>query len=555
MPSGCSACWSRPTGAVSRMDCWTKRRQVFLCGNGGSAGNAIHLANDLLYGVAKKSGGGLRVHALAANPAVITCLANDIGYEEIYAEQLAVHGQPGDLLIALSGSGNSPNIVKAVARAKALNASHLLPDGWAQKADADGDLRKFWARHGEALTQGDLVKGVFDVASLAQLIAQLHLVTCGAFREREVEGDDSQVPDDLRAAASKLLSVLADMAQEESKEMADGDTAEDIVNGWGKAAGMNPGVYSEDIGPLAKALRTQLLGIEADADAEALAKRGARNSKKDLATIQSIHDATCELGAGCAPGVAKSTGSVQSSDQETTQMASRVEKADTIATEGNKRGAAVTNPTLEPESDNAADAEAEAKDTGAVRTTKGKPRKGVNPFPQKSSARDEDDMDDDDDDDDSEDDDDDDDDEEQVRKEMEMAAKARKAKKAAKRAAKAAGFSSEDLAKAVAAGVAAALSQMNIGGNVKDPRIPPALMAVSKDGTVAKMTDIEALKKSVDPVQYVNSAPRGDAWQPELDHRGKPTGRMVGDNDTLTLIKAIRSRPEFRLSPFDIPSN
>jgi D-sedoheptulose 7-phosphate isomerase len=102
------------------MDCWTKRRQVFLCGNGGSAGNAIHLANDLLYGVAKKSGGGLRVHALAANPAVITCLANDIGYEEIYAEQLAVHGQPGDLLIALSGSGNSPNIVKAVARAKAL---------------------------------------------------------------------------------------------------------------------------------------------------------------------------------------------------------------------------------------------------------------------------------------------------------------------------------------------------------------------------------------------------------------------------------------------------
>src|SRR3990170_16859 len=50
--------------------CWTENRRVFLCGNGGSAGNAIHLANDYLYGIAKKTGGGLRVEALSANPAV-----------------------------------------------------------------------------------------------------------------------------------------------------------------------------------------------------------------------------------------------------------------------------------------------------------------------------------------------------------------------------------------------------------------------------------------------------------------------------------------------------
>lgn len=101
-------------------ECWLKKRQVFLCGNGGSAGNAIHLANDFLYGIAKQSGGGIRVNALSANSAVITCLANDIGYDRIYSEQLSVMGNPGDLLIALSGSGNSPNIIAALEQAKTM---------------------------------------------------------------------------------------------------------------------------------------------------------------------------------------------------------------------------------------------------------------------------------------------------------------------------------------------------------------------------------------------------------------------------------------------------
>jgi D-sedoheptulose 7-phosphate isomerase len=62
--------------AVER--CWCDGNQVFLCGNGGSAGNAVHLANDYLYGIAKETGRGLRAHALSANPAVITSLANDV---------------------------------------------------------------------------------------------------------------------------------------------------------------------------------------------------------------------------------------------------------------------------------------------------------------------------------------------------------------------------------------------------------------------------------------------------------------------------------------------
>jgi D-sedoheptulose 7-phosphate isomerase len=106
--------------AEDLLDCWRGKRQVFLCGNGGSAGNAVHLANDFIYGVARKTGGGLKVNALPANSAILTCLANDEGYDRIFSEQLAVLGQKGDLLIALSGSGNSTNIVRAIEQAKTM---------------------------------------------------------------------------------------------------------------------------------------------------------------------------------------------------------------------------------------------------------------------------------------------------------------------------------------------------------------------------------------------------------------------------------------------------
>ena len=120
--------------------CWKEGRQVFLCGNGGSAGNAIHLANDYLYGIAKETGKGLKVHALSANSAVMTCLANDVGYDAIFSEQLAVLGQAGDLIICLSGSGNSPNILKVINQAKSMgikSCAILGFDGGKAKAIAD----------------------------------------------------------------------------------------------------------------------------------------------------------------------------------------------------------------------------------------------------------------------------------------------------------------------------------------------------------------------------------------------------------------------------------
>ena len=100
--------------------CWLEGRQVFFCGNGGSAGNAIHLANDFLYGIAKRKGAGLKVQALSANPAVMTCLGNDVGYDYIFSEQLAVLAESDDLLIVLSGSGNSPNILRVLEQANLM---------------------------------------------------------------------------------------------------------------------------------------------------------------------------------------------------------------------------------------------------------------------------------------------------------------------------------------------------------------------------------------------------------------------------------------------------
>jgi D-sedoheptulose 7-phosphate isomerase len=106
--------------AAELLDCWKSGRHVFIAGNGGSAGNANHLANDLIYPLSKTKGSGIRAQALSANPSVLTCIGNDEGYDSVFSHQLAVLGREGDVLIVLSGSGNSPNILKVLAEAKRL---------------------------------------------------------------------------------------------------------------------------------------------------------------------------------------------------------------------------------------------------------------------------------------------------------------------------------------------------------------------------------------------------------------------------------------------------
>lgn len=104
--------------ASALLDAWVNKRNVYVCGNGGSAANAIHIANDFHYGIgacgAPPEIPGLRIEALPANAGVITCLANDTGYENIFSHQLQVKARSDDILLVLSGSGNSTNVVRAL---------------------------------------------------------------------------------------------------------------------------------------------------------------------------------------------------------------------------------------------------------------------------------------------------------------------------------------------------------------------------------------------------------------------------------------------------------
>jgi D-sedoheptulose 7-phosphate isomerase len=88
---------------------------IFVAGNGGSATTATTMANDIGFDILKKTGTdkAFRVLSLSDNNAVITAIANDVGYDNTFINQLKIHYRPGDSIILISASGNSPNILKA----------------------------------------------------------------------------------------------------------------------------------------------------------------------------------------------------------------------------------------------------------------------------------------------------------------------------------------------------------------------------------------------------------------------------------------------------------
>jgi D-sedoheptulose 7-phosphate isomerase len=89
-------------------------RQIFVFGNGGSASNASHFATDLGKGSSDKIGKRFRVLSLNDNVSWMTALGNDYAYEDIFLRQLQNYARPGDVVLTMSVSGNSPNVVKAV---------------------------------------------------------------------------------------------------------------------------------------------------------------------------------------------------------------------------------------------------------------------------------------------------------------------------------------------------------------------------------------------------------------------------------------------------------
>ena len=114
---------SIPRDAVTRLverfrAALAEDRQIFVFGNGGSAANASHFITDLGKGASDKVGKRFRCLSINDNVSWITALGNDYAYEDVYVRQLENYARAGDLVMVMSVSGNSPNVVKAVEWAK-----------------------------------------------------------------------------------------------------------------------------------------------------------------------------------------------------------------------------------------------------------------------------------------------------------------------------------------------------------------------------------------------------------------------------------------------------
>lgn len=116
-----------------------KAKRVYIAGNGGSSANAAHICNDL-------ETCGIRAHVM--NEATKSAWENDYKHEDVFAKWINLHGEPGDLLIALSGSGKSPNILNAVSAALAKGMEVHMEFGASQGFDMQAsEERQIWLGH------------------------------------------------------------------------------------------------------------------------------------------------------------------------------------------------------------------------------------------------------------------------------------------------------------------------------------------------------------------------------------------------------------------------
>jgi D-sedoheptulose 7-phosphate isomerase len=104
-------------------------RQIFVCGNGGSASTASHFAADMVKGASYQRDRRFRMMALSDSLPTLTAYSNDVSYEVVFEEQLKNFARPGDLVLAISGSGNSPNVVRAVEYANSIGCRTIALTG------------------------------------------------------------------------------------------------------------------------------------------------------------------------------------------------------------------------------------------------------------------------------------------------------------------------------------------------------------------------------------------------------------------------------------------
>jgi len=123
-----------PLDKVSQAIDWFREaraagRQIFVCGNGGSASTASHFVCDMVKGASYGREAKFRILALTDSLATITAYGNDVGYDAVFVEQLRNFAQPGDLLMCISGSGNSPNVLRAMEYASSIGCRTIALTG------------------------------------------------------------------------------------------------------------------------------------------------------------------------------------------------------------------------------------------------------------------------------------------------------------------------------------------------------------------------------------------------------------------------------------------
>ena len=143
---------------------------VLTCGNGGSAADAQHIAGELVGRFRRKKLSGYKAFALTTNSSVVTAIANDFCYDDVFSKQIEALGSPGDVLLALSTSGNSANAVEAISMASSLGMKTLAFTG---------------AGGGTMAEEADLAISVpdEDFARIQEIHMMLGHILCGLVEE------------------------------------------------------------------------------------------------------------------------------------------------------------------------------------------------------------------------------------------------------------------------------------------------------------------------------------------------------------------------------------
>jgi D-sedoheptulose 7-phosphate isomerase len=149
-----------------------RKATIFTCGNGGSAAIANHMVCDHTKGTRADTELLPRAHSLVANIEINTAIANDIAYDQVFAYQLESYASPGDVLVAISSSGNSPNVVNALLWAKDHGVATIAMTGFAGgKAREIADIPLYVAAQNYGVVE-DVHQSLMH--ALAQFLRQKH---------------------------------------------------------------------------------------------------------------------------------------------------------------------------------------------------------------------------------------------------------------------------------------------------------------------------------------------------------------------------------------------